>query len=352
MNATLKKTVLDSNQAYLQWRIMPYETRKQMLLKYQNLLIQHQDECTNLIVEEVKKPVWEAKTEVASMIKKIELSILAYETQIQNNEKTRFYPLGCCVILGPFNLPGHLPNGQIVPLLLAGNTVIFKPSEYTPKIGQKMIEYLWESGIPKPVVQLVLGNGKTGQALLDIPEIAGVFFTGSAATGRHIHRLFGGQPEKLLVLEMGGNNPLVIDLENLGLFDNQTHQPNVKKINIVLELIIRSAFITSGQRCTCARRLILIAQHEIQVRPFLNRLTQAVQDIKTGIPKPVSGDCEPEPIFMGPVISDQAAAVIQAQYEKLLNLKKFQPEILVPLKAANSVPALLSPGVIFFSSNT
>jgi len=108
-------------------------------------------------------------------------------------------------VLGPYNFPAHLPNGQILPSLIAGNTVVFKPSEQTPAVGQLLMEFYAEAGFPAGVINLVQGARETGAAVLDSDKLDGLLFTGSAKTGAFIHKHFGGRPEIVLALEMGGN---------------------------------------------------------------------------------------------------------------------------------------------------
>ncbi|MCL0268647.1 aldehyde dehydrogenase family protein, partial [Klebsiella pneumoniae] len=106
--------------------------------------------------------------------------------------------------------PGHLPNGHIIPALIAGNTIVFKPSELTPATAELTVQLWQQAGVPDGVINLLQGGKATGQALLENRDIDGVLFTGSAAAGFHFHRYFGGQPEKMLALEMGGNNALIV----------------------------------------------------------------------------------------------------------------------------------------------
>src|SRR3990167_8941296 len=155
---------------------------------------------------------------------------------------------GVMAVLGPYNLPGHLPNGHIIPALLAGNTVVFKPSALTSLVGQKLMEVWEKTNLPKGVLNLVQGGKETGIALAHHPDINGIYFTGSYETGKSLHQFFAGRPEVILALEMGGNNPLVVF--------------NVQNLAAAVYLTIQSAFITSGQRCSCARRLIVANNKE------------------------------------------------------------------------------------------
>ncbi len=219
--------------------------------KFAALLEANKAELTRIIACETSKPRWEATTEVTAMINKIAISVKAYHTRTgeQHTEMPdgaatlRHRPHGVLAVFGPYNFPGHLPNGHIVPALLAGNTVIFKPSELTPLTGEAVVK-LWEqAGLPPGVLNLVQGGRETGQALSALSDIDGLLFTGSAGTGYQLHRQLAGQPEKILGLEMGGNNPLIVE--------------DPEDIDAAVHLTIQSAFITAGQRCTCARRLLV-----------------------------------------------------------------------------------------------
>lgn len=123
----------------------------------------------------------------------------------------RHRPHGVLAVFGPYNFPGHLPNGHIVPALLAGNCVVFKPSELTPLTAEETLKLWLQAGLPDGVINPVQGGRETGEALAASADIDGLLFTGSAGTGYHLHRQLAGQPEKIPALEMGGNNALIVD---------------------------------------------------------------------------------------------------------------------------------------------
>ncbi len=247
----------------------------------------------NLISREMGKALWDSKGEVQAMIGKIELSIRAQAERAGAREEPAAFGAmtlshaahGVLAVFGPFNFPGHLPNGHIVPALLAGNCVLFKPSELTPGVGALMIEAWEEAGLPAGVLNLLQGGRDTGAALLDAHGLAGVLFTGSAHTGALIHRKFAGRPDVLLALELGGNNPLIA-------------WPPVDA-HAAANLIIHSAFATSGQRCSCARRLIV---------PEGAAGDDIVAALIALLPRiGVGGSTEtPEP-FMGPLVNGASA---------------------------------------------
>jgi succinylglutamic semialdehyde dehydrogenase len=286
--------------AFEDWALRPLEERIAIATRFRDLLKEHAEELAATIAEEVGKPLWEARTEVATMANKIDISVQSYGARTgESNAKVadgnavlRHRPHGVFAVYGPYNFPGHLPNGHIVPALIAGNTVVFKPSEYAPRTAVKTVQ-LWEqAGLPKGVLNLVNGGRDTGIALGQQPLIDGVLFTGSSQTGAALHKQFGGQPGKMLALEMGGNNPLVVwDVENI---DAAVHHA------------VMSAFISAGQRCTCARRLVV--QDDEQGQAFIDRLVDVAAKLQVG-----ASNAEPQP-FMGPVVSAAVAArLVQAQ---------------------------------------
>src|SRR5690606_13941532 len=227
------------------------EERTAIVRAFAKVIERRGEEIAGAISREMGKTLWDAKGEVQAMIGKVEISIRAQaERAGEKLEKAAFgatalshHPHGVLAVFGPFNFPGHLPNGHIVPALLAGNCVLFKPSELAPGVGALMVEAWQEAGLPAGVLNLLQGGRETGAALLDSHGLNGVLFTGSAQTGALIHKKFAGRPDVVLALELGGNNPLIV-------------WPPVDA-KAAANLIVHSAFATSGQRCSCARRLIV-----------------------------------------------------------------------------------------------
>ncbi|HGC3654941.1 TPA: succinylglutamate-semialdehyde dehydrogenase [Escherichia coli] len=260
--------------AFPRWARLSFAERHAVVERFAALLESNKAELTAIIARETGKPRWEAATEVTAMINKIAISIKAYHVRTgeQRSEmpdgaaSLRHRPHGVLAVFGPYNFPGHLPNGHIVPALLAGNTIIFKPSELTPWSGEAVMRLWQQAGLPPGVLNLVQGGRETGQALSALEDLDGLLFTGSANTGYQLHRQLSGQPEKILALEMGGNNPLIID--------------EVADIDAAVHLTIQSAFVTAGQRCTCARRLLL--KSGAQGDAFLARLVAVSQRLTPG----------------------------------------------------------------------
>lgn len=317
-----------ARESFKTWSAKALTERIEYLEHYKTLLERDKAALALIIAKEVGKPLWEAKTEVTAMINKVAISIAAYHdrTPMLDNGATRLShrPHGVFAILGPYNFPGHLPNGHLVPALLAGNTIVFKPSELTPLVAQKMVELFEEAGFPAGVINLIQGDGSVGQKILEA-EIDGVLFTGSYHTGKKIHVHFAGRPEIILALEMGGNNPLIIS--------------EVADVEAAVFTTIMSAFITSGQRCTCARRLFVPdtawGQH------FIDLLLQKTLALTVG-----AYHQQPEP-FMGPVINEKTG---QHLLDKQAAWLALGAKPLLEMKAIDNNIALLSPGLIDVTS--
>jgi succinylglutamic semialdehyde dehydrogenase len=195
-------------------------------------------------------------------------------------------------VLGPYNFPGHLPNGHIVPALLAGNTIVFKPSEITPATGERMAR-LWEkAGLPKGVFNLVQGGRETGEALV-AQDIDGLLFTGSAGAGRALRHATIDRQHLILALELGGNNPLIV-------WDSPEEAAS---------LIVQSAYVTTGQRCSCARRLIVPDGKTGQA------IIEALHAL-TGKLRIATWD-EPGEAFMGPLVTAAAAQTARESVARL-----------------------------------
>lgn len=318
-----------AREAQFDWFMLGFDARLKIVEAYRSQLEANKAELAETIAQETGKPQWETATEVAAMIGKIGLSATAYNkrTGTEANDTPagravlRHKPHGVVAVFGPYNFPGHLPNGHIVPALLAGNTVVFKPSELTPKVAELMVS-LWEkAGLPAGVINLVQGEVDTGKTLASHPQLDGLFFTGSSRTGHLLHQQYAGHPGKILALEMGGNNPLIIR--------------GVADIKAAVHDILQSAYISSGQRCTCARRLY-VEQGE-QGDALVAKLVEAVKQIKVG-----PWNSQPQP-FMGSMISEAAAkGMVAAQ----ANLQSLGGVSLVELTHLQAGTGLVSPGLI------
>ncbi|MUH73087.1 succinylglutamate-semialdehyde dehydrogenase [Psychrosphaera haliotis] len=325
------QAVMAAREAFLPWADKTVEERLVIIKRFAELLGEYKEPIALAIAKETGKPLWETRTEVGAMIGKIAISEKAYNERTGTTENPmplgramlRHRPHGVVAVYGPYNFPGHLPNGHIVPALIAGNTVIFKPSELTPMVAQITVELWQKAGLPAGVLNLVQGEVETGKALANHPQIDGLFFTGSSGTGHLLHKQFAAQPGKILALEMGGNNPLIIQ--------------DAKNTDAVVHDIIQSAFISSGQRCTCARKLLLPKGAEGDV--VLAKLIEATNSIVVGD----SLDEASEQPFMGSMISDKAALGMVAAQQQLVDLGG---KVLVELTHLKEDTGFVSPGII------
>ncbi|NDJ57276.1 succinylglutamate-semialdehyde dehydrogenase [Enterobacteriaceae bacterium 4M9] len=328
----VQAAVAAARAAFPVWAKCPLSERQALLEDFAGLLEQHQEALAQTIAQETGKPRWEALTEVSAMVNKIAISVRAYQTRTGEQSaplpgataSLRHRPHGVLAVFGPYNFPGHLPNGQIVPALLAGNTVVFKPSELTPATAEAVMKLWGLAQLPAGVLNMVQGGRETGQALAQHPGIDGLLFTGSAATGYSLHRQFAGQPQKILALEMGGNNPLIID------------EP--EDIDGAVHIAIQSAFITAGQRCTCARRL-LVKRGE-RGDAFLQRLVDVAGRLKPG-----AWDAEPQPFFGGLISRMAGQTVLDAWQARLACGGR---ALLTP-QFVDEHSSLLTPGIVELS---
>lgn len=325
--------VASARAAFPLWRDTELNTRLAVLHCFADLLKENQGDLAATIGLETGKPRWEAALEVASMVSKIDLSVRAFEERTYRKESSqgdasavlRHRPHGVVAVFGPYNFPGHLPNGHIVPALLAGNTVVFKPSEFTPMTAQKTVELWQAAGLPAGVINLLQGGPQTGALLAAQPDLDGLFFTGSAAVGHLLHQQYSGRPDKILALEMSGNNALIVD--------------EVKDVAAAIHHVIQSSFISAGQRCSCARRLFVPSGEWGDL--FLERLVRVSADLRVD-----AWDAEPAP-FMGAMISITAAEGMLAVQDSLVGLGG---QILLEMRRVKSGAALLTAGIMDVSS--
>jgi succinylglutamic semialdehyde dehydrogenase len=327
--ADVERACTAARRAATPWARTALPERAALLRRFKDALGRQAEPLARQIALEVGKPLWEARTEVAAMAAKVDISLQAHAERTgtrdsaagEGHQLLTHRPHGVLAVLGPYNFPGHLPNGHIVPALVAGNTVVFKPSEYAPGVA-RLTALCWdEAGLPPGVLNVVNGGRDTGEALVAQPGIDGVLFTGSHATGAALSRQFAGRPDKMLALEMGGNNPLVAW--------------RVGAVEAAAVAIVQSAFISAGQRCTCARRLIV--DDGAQGRAVVERVLALARGLRVG-----AWDAQPEP-FMGPVVSARVARALLDAQDALLRLGA---RALEPMRCLQPGTGLLSPGVL------
>lgn len=321
--AKAKKTQKD-------WENVPISDKQNIIKRFAEYVNEHVDEAAKIISDENGKPFWEAKTEVKSLINKVQVVFDAYEERAKIKVKelangrmsyTRYRPYGVMAVLGPFNFPMSMPNSHIMPAIYAGNTVIFKPSERTIKSAEYYM-HIWElAGLPDGVLQIVYGDGKIGELLIKSNDIDGALFIGSYKAGKSIEKIMADR-NRICALEMGGNSPLVI----------WDYSDTRAAINIA----IQSAYISSGQRCSAARRLIV--NREVY-NNYIPELIEAIKNIVVGKPY----DKDPVP-FMGAMIDKRAVDSFIEDYHELINkgAKVLVPTNVIDELGINFVrPALL-----------
>jgi len=321
--------VSTARRAWAAWAARALTDRIAVMRTFSNIVKRDNEELATLIAREAGKPLWEARSEVDAVVNKVDIAVQAYaertgkkkfDSGINGSAAVRHKPHGVMAVLGPYNFPAHLPNGHIVPALIAGNAVLFKPSEKTPAVGEALVAAFHRAGVPEDVIQLVIGGPEEGKALVAHPGIDGVLFTGSAQAGIAINRKLASNPGKIVALEMGGNNPIVVI--------------DTPKLADAAAVILQSAFTSAGQRCTAARRLIV---KESIYDDLMAELVPMARKLMVGDPMG-----EPQP-FMGPVIDNETAdrlsesfvALITAGGRALLHMRRSVPDL-----------PFLSPGII------
>jgi succinylglutamic semialdehyde dehydrogenase len=312
------------------WSKEKPDSRFAIAQRYSEILERRKDEIAALITSETGKLPTEAAGEVSASIAKVKWSIQAItqrrsETTLPPGDnpvrRIRYSPLGVALVLGPFNFPLHLPGGQIVPALLAGNSVVFKPSDQSTAVGAWMTAAWAEAGLPPGVLQMIVGAADVAKTAIDQPAVAAVFLTGGRNAGQSIHRQLAGRPEVLLALELGGNNPIVVD--------------SAVDADLAANHVSYSAFVSSGQRCTCARRAIFLegAQGNQQIESLIAK----TKSLTTGMPYDL-----PQP-NLGPLVSAEAATSTQRTYDSLIELG-CKP--LIPLSIDSNHLSIVRPSIV------
>jgi succinylglutamic semialdehyde dehydrogenase len=313
--------------AQVAWARLPVEERIEILRTFASLASSRVDDLASMITREAGKLPSDAKAEAGLLAKKVDATIEAWHDRQREPfdvsrgvvARLRYKPIGTLAVFGPFNFPMHLPNGHLVPALLTGNAVVFKPSDHTPGCGEMLASLFHEAGVPADVLKVVQGGRETGEALVD-SDIDGVLFTGSEATGEAIAKQL--RYDQMLALELGGNNPLVV------------HDP--ADVNAAIDLVIQSAYVSAGQRCTCARRLIVTDGVPMGL---VDKLADAVRQVKVG-----TAAEEPEPM-VGPLISEEAAWAVLSKQESLVKAGA-DPIRRCELDLSRPVQTLVRPGLI------
>ncbi|KJS24579.1 MAG: succinylglutamate-semialdehyde dehydrogenase [Hyphomonadaceae bacterium BRH_c29] len=328
--AQVGQAVKAARAAFETWGRTEQVARQVVLERYAEELRLRKEAMALAISRDMGKLLKEARTEVDTMVAKVAVSIKAQADRAGEHSLPADFghldlthrPHGVMAVFGPYNFPGHLPNGHIVPALLAGNTCVFKASELAPSVAPLMMDAFRAAGLPPGCVNLVQGGRETGGDLL-AADINGLLFTGSEHTGRMFHRFLAGRPEVILALEMGGNNPLIV-------WDSADAEA-------AADIAIQSAYLTTGQRCSCARRLIL---------PKGRFGDQVLESIVDRARRLSIGPWNDDTAFMGPLVSAHAAAQAVAFQNKLI---AGGARAILPLEQRDKNLGFVSAGVVDMS---
>lgn len=287
------------------WNEKP-ERRAQILDKIADLFEENRTELMTICVKEGKKTIPDALAEVREAVDfcryyanhgRNDFSANGIALPGVTGESNHFMlqARGPFVCISPWNFPLAIFTGQVVAALMAGNAVIAKPAEQTPRIAIRAVELMHKAGVPKDILQIAIGDGKVGAALVGQKEVAGVAFTGSTDVARAINRTLADKdgPIARLIAETGGMNAMIVD---------STALPEQ-----VIDDVVLSAFGSAGQRCSALR--ILCLQEEIAEK-ILHMLKGAIEEIKVGNPELVSTD-------IGPVIDENALNMLQDHKQRL-----------------------------------
>ena len=299
--AHAEDAVAAARRALPAWRALPLDARKAHLERWRETCVRHAGRLAAAIAREVGKVRWEAELEARIVAEKVAITleervlsrVAGFEVAAGAGKTgiCAFRPHGVMAVLGPYNFPAHLPNGHIVPALLLGNTVVFKPSEKGASVGQLLAELAREAGFPPGVLNVVQGGGAIASRLATHPEVDGVLFTGSFPVGRRILEANLDTPGRLVALEMGGSNPAYVSA-----------RADLRRAAIEC---VRAAYATTGQRCTCTRRVLVDDEIADRFIPMFLKLASTLV---------VAAADDGVPAFMGPLVTaDARDAVLRAQ---------------------------------------
>lgn len=286
--------------AFPLWRRMPAPRRGEILFRVAEVLRDRKEELARLLTSEMGKVLAEARGDVQEAID------MAYYMGGEGRRQFGFTvpaelpnkhamsvrePLGVVACITPWNFPIAVPSWKILPALICGNTVVWKPSPDTPATAAALVRCFIDAGLPPGVLNLVVGGGpETGAALVEDPDVRLISFTGSTATGRKVAEV-AGRHLKRVALELGGKNAIIV------LAD--------ANLDLATEAILWAAFGTTGQRCTaCSRVIVDEAVYD-----------DLVERLRSGMAALTLGDGLDESVQIGPVINRTALERIASYIE-------------------------------------
>ncbi len=295
--------------AYAGWRLTPAPQRGDILRRLGDILTERKAELAHAMTREMGKPFFETKGDVQEAIdtayyaategRRLFGHTVPSELSNKFNMSIRL-PIGVVGVITAWNFPVAVPTWKMFPAVLAGNTVVFKPSEDAPHSGMLLVQAMIDAGFPDGVVNLVQGAGEVGQAMVEHEDVNAITFTGSTETGSKIGAICG-RMHKRFSFEMGGKNPCVV-MEDADL-------------DLAVEGLLWGAFGTTGQRCTATSRLIA---HEDIHDALVEKLKARASALKLGY----GNDADTE---MGPMINADAITKV----EKYMGIAKDEGATLV-----------------------
>ncbi|KAL4225871.1 Aldehyde dehydrogenase 8 member A1 [Mactra antiquata] len=297
----VEQAVKAAKDAFVGWSDTPVQERSKILLKIADILEQRLDEVAEIESKDQGKPLWLAKTvDIPRAVYNFRffatsaLHDLNRSSQMQAVDAFNYtikMPVGVAGLISPWNLPLYLLSFKLAPALIAGNTVVAKPSEMTSVSAWKLAEIFVSAGLPAGVINLVFGTGPTaGECIVKHPDVPIVSFTGGTVTATKL-RIAAAPFSKKLSLELGGKNP--------GVIFNDTD------LDKCIPTTVRSSFMNQGEICLCTSRLYV--QRDIY-QTFVDRFV-------TEVKKLVVGPYRSEGVFMGPLISKEHLAKVKGYVE-------------------------------------
>jgi len=285
----VKAAVDAAEDAFEKWSSTPAPMRGEILYKASQIMKDEKERLSQLVTQEMGKVIAEGRGDVQECIDITEYMggegrrLFGHTTPSELPDKfcmTTKIPIGVVGLITPWNFPTAIPAWKLMPALICGNTMVFKPASDTPLCAIEVVKILEKAGVPKGVINLVTGPGSTvGEAILDSKKLQGLSFTGSKEVGEHIMSKVG---LKKVGMELGGKNAIIVmDDANLDL---------------ALEGIIWGGFGTTGQRCTAASRVIV---HESVKDKLEKALVEKINKLKLG-------DGLDEKTDVGPLINEEA----------------------------------------------
>lgn len=286
MNAAVEA----AREAYKSWRLTPAPRRGEILYRVAEVLKAHKEDLARLLTQEMGKVIAEARGDVQEAIDMAYYMggegrrLMGYTAPVEMPNKFGMAlrdSVGVVGLITPWNFPTAVPSWKMLPALIAGNTIVFKPAEDIPAISAAFVKIFEEAGLPPGVLNMVTGAGETGDALVTNPHVRVLSFTGSTQTGLSVYAKAAALGKKV-TLEMGGKNAIIV------LDDGN--------LELAVEAINWSAFGTTGQRCTATSRLIV----QSGIKPKLvEALVEKARQLRLG-------DGLEEATDVGPLVNQKA----------------------------------------------